>query len=70
MSPATPQQMRTRGRFEAVIGLAAPVLDLVLATGERVARVVGREDDYIPIRPASDRLELEPGGRIAGPESD
>ena len=70
MSPATPQQVRTRARFEAVIGIAAPALDLVLAAGERVSRIVGREDDYIPIRPASDRLELERGERIPGPEGD
>ena len=62
MSPATPHQLRTRARFEALIGLAAPALDLLLAAGERVSRVVGREDDYIPIRPASDRLELGRGG--------
>ena len=49
-----------------MIGLAAPVLDLVLAAGERVSRVVGRDDDYIPIRPASDRLELERGRRRRG----
>jgi hypothetical protein len=58
--PSTPQQLRTRARFEALIGLGAPILDLVLAAGERVSRIVGREDDYIPIRAASDRLELEP----------
>ncbi|HEY8001374.1 MAG: hypothetical protein ACHQJ5_08565 [Vicinamibacteria bacterium] len=63
MAPPTPQQLRTRGRFEALIGLGAPILDLVLAVGERVSRVAGREDDYIPIRAASDRLELEPAAR-------
>ncbi len=62
MTAPTPQQLRTRARFEAVIGLAAPALDLVLAAGERVARVVAPEDDYIPIRPPSERLEL-PGAR-------
>jgi hypothetical protein len=60
--PPTPQQLRTRARFETVIGLAAPVLDLVLIAGERMSRIVGPEDDYIPIRSASDRFEL-PGGR-------
>ena len=70
VSPATPDQLRTRARVESLIGLAAPALDLVLAAGERISRVVGREDDYIPIRPASDRLELGRGERIAGPESD
>ena len=70
MSPATPDQLRTRARVESLIGLAAPALDLLLAAAERVSRVVGRDDDYIPIRPASDRLELGPGERISGPESD
>jgi len=46
-----------------LIGLAAPFLDLVLAAGERVSRIVGREDDYIPIRPASEALELPAAGR-------
>ena len=61
--PSTPQQLRTRARFEALIGLGAPVLDLVLAAGERVARFAGRHDDYVPIRPASDRLELQAARR-------
>jgi len=58
MSPSTPQQLRTRARFEALIGLGAPVLDLVLAAGDRISRVGAPEDDYIPIRPASERLKL------------
>ena len=62
MTPSTPQQLRTRARFEAVIGLAAPALDLLLAAGDRISRVVAPEDDYIPIRPGSERLELR-GGR-------
>jgi hypothetical protein len=56
--PSTPQQLRTRARFESVIGLAAPALDLMLVAGERVSRIVGPDDDYIPIRSASDRFEL------------
>ena len=61
--PSTPQQLRTRARFEALIGLGAPLLDLVLAAGERVSRIAGRNDDYVPIRAAGDRLELDPAGR-------
>jgi hypothetical protein len=56
--PPTPQQLRTRARFEALIGLGAPVLDLVLAAGDRISRLAGPPDDYIPIRPAAERLEL------------
>ena len=61
--PSTPQQLRTRARFEALIGLGAPLFDLVLAVGERVSRVAGRNDTYVPIRAAGDRLELEDAAR-------
>jgi hypothetical protein len=44
-----------------VIGLAAPVLDVVLAVGERISKALGPEDDYIPIRPSSEALELQRG---------
>jgi hypothetical protein len=57
--PSTPQQLRVRARLEALLGLAAPFLDLVLATGERVSRIAGRNDDYVPVRGAGERLELE-----------
>jgi hypothetical protein len=56
--PSTPQQLQTRARFEALIGLAAPALDLVLSVGDRISRVVAPEDDYVPVRAAADRLEL------------
>lgn len=51
MAPPTPDQLRTRERFEALIRLAAPALDLVLAVGERVSRLVEPEDtEYYPPR--------------------
>jgi hypothetical protein len=56
--PSTPQQLQTRARFEAVIGLAAPALDLMLSFGDRVSRLVAPADDYVPVRAAADRLEL------------
>ena len=71
--PSTPQQLRTRARFEALIGLAAPVLDLVLVAGERVSRFAAPDDDYVPIRAAADRVELgrarrsPPAGRRPAP---
>jgi len=47
----TPDQFRTRERVEALIRLAAPALDLVLAVGERVSRLVEPEDtEYYPPR--------------------
>ena len=65
--PSTPQQLQTRARFEALIGLAAPVLDLMLSFGDRVSRIVAPEDDYVPVRAAADRLELS---RAPSAESD
>jgi hypothetical protein len=53
MAPLTPGQLRTRQRVETVIRLMAPALDLVLAVGERVSRVVERDDpEYYPPRVA------------------
>ena len=60
MASPTPQQVRMRELFEALIGLAAPVLDLVLAAGDRLSRVAGPEDEYYPIRPPGERFELSP----------
>ncbi len=51
MAPLTPDQLRTRERFEALIRLAAPALDVLLAVGERVSRLVEPEDtEYYPPR--------------------
>jgi hypothetical protein len=53
VTPLTPGQLRTRHRVESVIRLMAPALDLVLAVGERVSRVVERDDpEYYPPRVA------------------
>jgi hypothetical protein len=60
MPPHTPAQHRARARFEAVIGLAAPMLDLVLAAGDRLSRIVGPADEYIPIRSPSEAFDLTP----------
>ena len=51
MAPLTPDQVRTRERVEKVIRIAAPVLNLVLAAGERLSRLVEPEDhEYYPPR--------------------
>jgi hypothetical protein len=51
VAPLTPDQLRTRRRVESVIRLMAPALDLLLAAGDRVSRVVEREDvEYYPPR--------------------
>ncbi|MFL5869497.1 MAG: hypothetical protein ACJ75R_00315 [Solirubrobacterales bacterium] len=66
MAYETPHQQLRRQRIERLIGLAAPVFDLVLAVGDRLSRIVGPEDDYIPIRAPSDAFELGPGRRHDG----
>jgi hypothetical protein len=51
MATLTPGQLRTRRRVETVIRVMAPALDLVLAVGDRVSRVVERDDpEYYPPR--------------------
>jgi hypothetical protein len=51
VAPLTPDQVRTRERVETVIRIAAPALNLVLAVGERVSKLVEPEDhEYYPPR--------------------
>jgi hypothetical protein len=55
MAELSAAQLRLRERFEGLVGAAAPVLDAILAIGERVSRVASPgEDDYYPIRPGPD----------------
>ena len=61
MPPLTPDQFRTRQRVEGLIKLAAPALDLVLAVGERVSRIVEPGDaEYNPPRAAQPAPAPEP----------
>jgi hypothetical protein len=47
----TADQIRTRDRFESLIRLMAPGLNLLLAAGERLSRVVEPDDpEYYPAR--------------------
>jgi hypothetical protein len=67
--PTTPQQQRIRARFERLIALAAPLLDGMLAVGDRVSRIAGPEDEPIPIRAPGDAFELrraQPGRALNG----
>ena len=66
MAAPSPQQVRLRERFEALIGLAAPALDLILAAGDRLSRAAGPEDEYYPIRPPGEAFELSPVSRSSG----
>ena len=56
MAQLTPDQLRTRQRVEGLIRLAAPALDLVLAVGDRISRVAGRNE----IDPEPPRRSLRP----------
>ena len=57
----TPQQRIWRDRVEALIGLAAPMLDLVLNAGDRVSRALAPgESDYYPIRAPAEAFENAP----------
>lgn len=64
MAHLTPSQMVWRERIEAVLRLAAPALDLVLAAGDRLSRVVDREELDAGAAPAQPR---EPWRRAVGP---
>ena len=56
----TPDQLRMRERIESLIRLAQPGLNLVLAAGERLSRLVEPDDpDYYPPRVTHE----EPPGR-------
>lgn len=51
MAKLTPDQRRTRERVETLISIAAPALNLVLAVGDRLSRIVEPEDsEYYPVR--------------------
>ena len=61
MATLTPEQLRTRERVETLIRLAAPGLNLVLAAGERLSRLVEPDDpEYYPVRRGSIDPELPP----------
>jgi hypothetical protein len=61
--PPSPTQLAWRGRIEAVLRIAAPALDLVLAAGDRLSRVVERDE----IGPPASRQSFEqPQQRAVG----
>ena len=62
MATLTPDQRRTRDRVETLISLAAPALNLLLAFGDRLSRIVEPEDsEFYPVR--SSITEGEASGR-------
>jgi hypothetical protein len=48
MTPLTPTQLAWRARVETALRLAAPALDLLLAAGDRLSRLVEPDDDWDP----------------------
>jgi hypothetical protein len=53
--PATGPNPRVQQGVETFIKIVSPPLDLLLAIGDRVARVLSRSDpDYVPARLAHD----------------
>lgn len=66
MAPPSPTQLAWRRRIEAVLRVAAPALDLLLATGDRVSRVVARDDDDRDTLPAAAAAPV-PSRRRVGP---
>jgi hypothetical protein len=54
MAVRSPSQLANRARIEALLRIAAPALDLVLAAGDRVSRVAGRNE----IEPEPSRRSL------------
>jgi len=62
----TPSQQRWRGRVEAGIRLVAPLLDVILAVGDRISRAVDRDTGEQPLLDRlahDDRPALADGSR-------
>jgi hypothetical protein len=53
MASLSPREQAVRDRIEALIRLTEPGLDLLLAIGDRVSRLVERDDDWEPPRRVS-----------------
>lgn len=64
--PLTPDQRRRRNRIELVIRLAAPGLNLVLAVGERLSRIVDPGDRDQPARGTGGAEDRPPAGDRRG----
>jgi len=62
VAPPSPTQLVWRGRIEAVLRVAAPALDLLLAAGDRVSRAVDRDEPEVPLPSGA-----VPGGTVVPP---
>lgn len=66
MAQLTPDQVRRRSQVETLIRLMAPGLNIMLALGERLSRIVEPDDpEYYPPRmdTAEQPSELRSGAR-------
>ena len=64
MANLAPDQRRRRDQIETVIRLMTPALNLVLAAGERLSRIVEPDDpDYYPVRAPSPEPPPKPEAR-------
>jgi hypothetical protein len=66
--PPTPTQLAWRARIEAVLRVASPALDALLAAGDRVSRVLEPGDADAP--PPARRIEIPGTPRRVGPPRD
>ncbi|MGZ4278092.1 MAG: hypothetical protein ACXVFN_14590 [Solirubrobacteraceae bacterium] len=65
MAPPSHTQLVWRGRIEAALRVVGPLLDLVLAGGERISKAVERDELEAPAPPravTSSRRRVGPGG--------
>ncbi len=71
MAKLTAEQTRTRDRVETVIRVIAPALNLVLAAGERLSRIVEPDDpEYYPARVDGTVTASVGGGSPRGPRQE
>jgi hypothetical protein len=64
VAPPSPTELAWRRRIEAVLRVAAPALDLLLAAGDRLSRAVARGDDELESLPAGAPAPVPPGRRV------
>lgn len=65
--PASTHNVALRGRVETAIRILSPLLDLLLAVGDRVSRVLEPDDpDYVPARMAPEGESAPRGLRPRG----
>ena len=70
VAPPSPTQLHWRRRIEAALRVVAPALDLLLAAGDRVSRVVARGDGERDSLPAPRRCRRAAGSARASRPGD